>query len=841
MSFSELHRLNSMSLGEAALAYGRLGVKITPLWGVTLSENGSWQCDCREQKCRDDVSRRGKHPWGPGAAHGVNDASSDEDQINEWWSAYPNANIGAACGLSGWLVIDVDQRETGAEARLVDGHDSLATWAADHDVIFPTTLKQRSGSGGSHLVFRDPGGIKNISWLECVEFKTVGGYIVVSPSRHGSGELYRWTESHEPAVLPELAVQELRSARSRSKNHAAGGAPGEGPPGYNYKLNLEHGPRYLQRDFFFNDYAFRCRTAGMSEQQCEIEIKDLWERAEQPEGRFFPWEDALAKVRRVWRTVGTGLTPEQIAIASRWARAEQDIAESRPRLFAVPSMETERNDATGGEPETAWQGHHFDPDEQLTDRGGAARFMLLNASHHMSVTEGPWYEFDEIKGCWSLDPRAGAARKVGMLRVIASYQADRVAVAADDETRFDSWITDLGNRRRVSNILADVEDDPAWRIDHDLLDVDENLVHTPGATLVNQGDHVEVRAPDWRDRITRSLATHYDPNARAPLFESVVRTMCFNEQGEPRPEYEHLIQQLAGACLFAGGPRLQVLPFLYGAENSGKSTVIEAINAVFGDYGAFLDKEALTGDEEMHTHLLLPLVGARHASVDKEFEKERVNVSRINSLVTGKKFKARDLYEKNREHVNSAMIWLEGNEKFKAGRVRGFWRRILTIHLPWTVPLAERDDKLAARLLEESSGILNWLIDGHISVTRDGLLIPSGVLEDTAEYRKEEDIIMQFVQDMFEKHVSGEEVRHRSNEFYPLFCCWAMENGIKGAAVLQGPIMLRQLLEDEKRYGFKRGDKDERLPGRGGRKRSRVCTGPPMTPESEALMAWATP
>src|SRR5579872_5828666 len=53
------------------------------------------------------------HPLKPGTKepltyHGKNDASGDTTQIREWWTKWPDANIGIACGPSGLCVLDAD-------------------------------------------------------------------------------------------------------------------------------------------------------------------------------------------------------------------------------------------------------------------------------------------------------------------------------------------------------------------------------------------------------------------------------------------------------------------------------------------------------------------------------------------------------------------------------------------------------------------------------------------------------------------------------------------------------------------------------------------------------------
>ena len=77
---------------SAALAYARRGWPVLPL---------------REQ---------GKAPDGRLVPHGLNDATTDETQIREWWSQAPSANVGIRTGL-GLDVVDLDSDSAARRAR----------------------------------------------------------------------------------------------------------------------------------------------------------------------------------------------------------------------------------------------------------------------------------------------------------------------------------------------------------------------------------------------------------------------------------------------------------------------------------------------------------------------------------------------------------------------------------------------------------------------------------------------------------------------------------------------------------------------------------------------------
>lgn len=152
-------------LARAALGYARLlGWPVFPLWP-------------REKSPR----LRGR---------GYLDATTDEQQIRQWWDRYPDANIGVACDeRSGLLALDVDPRHYGDE--------QLASLEARHGTL-PETVVQLTGGGGVHHLFQHPRGGQLLGEL-CPGVEVKGaGYIVVAPSCHPTGREYAWEVSAHP-------------------------------------------------------------------------------------------------------------------------------------------------------------------------------------------------------------------------------------------------------------------------------------------------------------------------------------------------------------------------------------------------------------------------------------------------------------------------------------------------------------------------------------------------------------------------------------------------------------------------------------------------------------------
>lgn len=171
------------SVLDAALRYAALGVPIVPLFEP--DPNGG--CSCGNRECR----RPGKHPRNRG---GLTAASTDPRVIADWWRRWPTANLGGRTGL----VFD---------ACDIDGPDGEAAVGPLLGASHGVAPLMRTGSGGWHLLFAPTGLGNRIRFLPGTDWRGAGGYIVLPPSRHATGNPYtvlRPIVGELPAVPPAL-------------------------------------------------------------------------------------------------------------------------------------------------------------------------------------------------------------------------------------------------------------------------------------------------------------------------------------------------------------------------------------------------------------------------------------------------------------------------------------------------------------------------------------------------------------------------------------------------------------------------------------------------------------
>lgn len=178
---------------DAALEYAGRGWQVFPVH--TLRDG---RCTCGHGDC----SSPGKHPM---TLNGCKDATTDADQIREWWDETPKANVGIATGSSSRLaVLDVDDPS------------QFEPFAKQHGKV-PTTLIARTGKG-VHLYYQtDNGEVRNKAGLwPSIDVRAEGGYVVAPPSLHVSGNRYAWDDATTPiAKWPEALSRLLEKPKPR--------------------------------------------------------------------------------------------------------------------------------------------------------------------------------------------------------------------------------------------------------------------------------------------------------------------------------------------------------------------------------------------------------------------------------------------------------------------------------------------------------------------------------------------------------------------------------------------------------------------------------------------------
>ena len=248
--------------------------------------------------------------------------------------------------------------------------------------------------------------------------------------------------------------------------------------------------------------------------------------------------------------------------------------------------------------------------------------------------------------------------------------------------------------------------------------------------------------PDPSILVSKVIATDYCAKSECPNFKAFLGDIF-----EDDLDLMGFVQRAIGYSL-TGSTSEQCLFILIGDGANGKSTFVNVINKLLGDYSKAAASQTLVakgstsvGDD------LVDLVGARFIPVSETEEGEALAEAKIKQMTGGDVLKARPLYGKYIQFEIIGKILLATNSLPSINNTdHGIWRRIQAIPFNRTFTAEQQDKDLGSKLTKELPGILNWAIQGCLDWQDRGLNPPQVVLDQVATYKTEMDSIAQFVE-----------------------------------------------------------------------------------------------
>ncbi|QKW62375.1 bifunctional DNA primase/polymerase [Streptomyces sp. NA03103] len=144
-------------------------------------------------------------------------ATTDPDRIRAAWSTAPY-NVGVATGPSGLVVIDLDVPKDNSNGDAPCGAATFAALCERAGHAVPDTYRTRTASGGQHLYFAAPSGVRLTNTAgtvaASVDTRAWGGYVVAAGSILPTGT-YEALCAPETAALPGWLLCTLQPTPAR--------------------------------------------------------------------------------------------------------------------------------------------------------------------------------------------------------------------------------------------------------------------------------------------------------------------------------------------------------------------------------------------------------------------------------------------------------------------------------------------------------------------------------------------------------------------------------------------------------------------------------------------------
>jgi len=270
----------------------------------------------------------------------------------------------------------------------------------------------------------------------------------------------------------------------------------------------------------------------------------------------------------------------------------------------------------------------------------------------------------------------------------------------------------------------------------------DNINDCPGLNLLNgvlDLSTLLLRPHNPLDRFTNQIATEFIPEAKAPKWLEFLKQILGDD-----PSKIDILQEYAGYCLDQHS-NLETILFLLGRGANGKSVFSNTLHLVIGEDNC----ETMSLDELRNKNYLADLLGKLVNIATESQGKSEVYESTLKRLASGeyikvdRKFKNPFSFKSNCKH-----IYCLNNLPRVGDKTDAFFRRIISV--PFNIQIKREHQVLGLhRQLaeEERSGILNWMLAGHLRLKRNGWqFTKSEQVEQLAEeYRKDNNNVLSFV------------------------------------------------------------------------------------------------
>lgn len=392
---------------------------------------------------------------------------------------------------------------------------------------------------------------------------------------------------------------------------------------------------------------------------------------------------------------------------------------------------------------------------KLTELGNAERIAYEYGHVIKFVNDIGWFIWDGKR--WKVDTKKEIERITA--KVLRSLSK------SDDESEA-KWARMCERRNVRMNSIKDLMPlVPGERQEFDkhkyLLNVENGIVDLKTGKL--QPHNRELG-------LTKITNIVFDENAKCPEWLNFLDQIF---QGDK--ELAEYMQRLIGYSL-TGEITEQIMVFLIGGGSNGKSTFINIIKDLMGDYGKQAKSDTFIKKKEIGANNdIARLVGSRFVSAIESEDGEQLSEAFVKQITGGEPVLARFLRQEFFEFIPEFKVFFTTNHKpVIKGVDEGIWRRIRLIPFNLQLPKEKRDKKLPEKLSLEMPGILNWAIEGCLKWQQSGLKDPAIVMKATGDYKEEMDILGPF---MFECCFKREDVQIEAKELYEVYANWCFRNG----------------------------------------------------------------
>ena len=384
---------------------------------------------------------------------------------------------------------------------------------------------------------------------------------------------------------------------------------------------------------------------------------------------------------------------------------------------------------------------------------------------------GDMLNFDADKG-WT---RGNSDLPMQAAKEVVAKMTEACAVAMRDGKGTTLMLSDIkrsSSRRALEDMIKLARSESGMSVALSALDNDPYLLGVQnGVVDLKKGT---LLSPDPNLLVTKYCNIGFDSEAKCPQF------CAFLEQVVPIKEQRDFLVIVLGYFL-TGLSTEQLWFFFHGVGSNGKSVLITLLENLMGDYATKIPTEMLMQHNRSSAGAapdLLLLQGKRLVFCNETKEGQRLDDARLKDLTGNDTIIGRPLYSNN--HISFSpthkLVVVGNYHPTVSDDSHGFWRRVVLYPFSVTIPQAQQDKRLLEKLIAEGPGILNYLLEALKIYFKKGLEVPKSLSQATQQYRTEQDMMHQFIDD---ECITGPDKTVLKADLYDRYKEWCLGNGLR--------------------------------------------------------------
>lgn len=383
-----------------------------------------------------------------------------------------------------------------------------------------------------------------------------------------------------------------------------------------------------------------------------------------------------------------------------------------------------------------------------------------------------WYTYDG--GRWQKD--VGSLLVSSKIKEFVRLMALYCGEIRDEEKRkqYMGFVSKMGDRRFRDRMMKDAAD--SMTIAAAEFDTHPYLINCKNGTY--DLETMTFREHDWKDFLT--MQTNFDytmQEVTCPRWEQFIKEVT--QDNKDKADY---LQRALGYSILGTGKE-ECMFILHGkTTRNGKSTMLDAIQHLLGDYSTVAPVELICRNErqknaEAANPVLARLKGKRMVTMSESDTAGKLDEATIKQYTGGEDITARELYQSAITFKPQFTMWLSCNDLpavkdkslFASDRVR-----VIEFNRHFSDEEQDKGLKDYFETPEAMKGIFTWLVAGYFKYRRFGLKMCDDMKKVIKQYEKDNDLVLQFLE---EKCEGTDEGYTKAKTLYDNYKIWCKSNG----------------------------------------------------------------